>query len=200
VPLVVHFRRLHPDECHSLKPAFASGSKCKNATEGPLRARLAALAGSAVRAPGQRIASIEFDSDEYTWRAEAGRTLRGAREVKRIRNKRKVDVTERTSDPATVLAMFAGEPQDLVEPDSRVRGVDLRPLRLSSAWCEPAAKTSSTDLRGPSARGQDTRVSGQSSSGSRPTRPRSGSRERTAASRTRLSRCVPPWCRRRRRP
>jgi hypothetical protein len=62
--------------------------------------------------------------------AEVGATLRAVRTVRRQRAGKKVDVTERSGDPATVLAVFPGVPYIVVTDGRPIGGV-------VSAWVNP---------------------------------------------------------------
>jgi hypothetical protein len=75
-----------------------------------LYATLAKMAGRAPQPPGERIESISWTHDGEEWVATVGQQLRGTKIQMRTRQKKRVSVTERLSDPATVLAIFPGTP------------------------------------------------------------------------------------------
>jgi hypothetical protein len=106
----------------------------EGASDEEVYAELAKFAGFAVPPLERRIAKIEFVHDSYTWTAEVGRTLRGERRVTRIRNKQKKELTERTSDPATVLAIFASVPHFVVTDQgfTEIRGKWVNPFMATA--------------------------------------------------------------------
>ena len=75
---------------------------------------LAKLCGRKPAEPGKRIESIAFTHDGEEWIATVGTELRGTRTTSRRRKAGVVDVTERLSDGASVLAIFAGTPYIVV--------------------------------------------------------------------------------------
>lgn len=78
----------------------------------------------------RRVASIAFTHDGAEWTATVGEQLRGSITKRRRRKAGTVDVTMPLSDPATVLAIFAGKPYLVV--------TNARPLSdLVSGWVNP---------------------------------------------------------------
>ena len=77
----------------------------------------------------KRIYSIRYTHDGAEWTATVGEELRGTRTRKRPRKEQVVEVTEQLSDPATVLAIFAGSPY-MVTTNARLAGA-------RSAWENP---------------------------------------------------------------
>lgn len=75
-----------------------------------LYAWLAGFAGRPVPPVGERIRRIAFVHDGETWVAEVGQLLRGTKTQMRTRRGQRRQVTTSLSDPATVLAIFAGVP------------------------------------------------------------------------------------------
>ena len=73
-------------------------------------ASLAKMCRASPPSPDKRIYSIHFVHDGTDWTATVGETLKGTNTRKRTRGGRKVEVTTPVSDPATVLAIFAGNP------------------------------------------------------------------------------------------
>lgn len=93
-------------------------------------AEMADLCGVTAPDPDKRVQSITFKHNGESWTAEVGQTLRGERTDRRRRGGKLVDVTSRLSDPATVLAIFPGDPTMVV--------TDARPItELVSAWENP---------------------------------------------------------------
>jgi hypothetical protein len=94
--------------------------------------------GTVIPDPGKRIYSITYVHDGTEWTAQVGETLRGTY-IKRTRSKgHLIERTLRKSDPATVLAIFSGDPYMVV--------TNGRPLTgLVSDWVNPfmAGKPSS---------------------------------------------------------
>ncbi|MFP5325996.1 MAG: hypothetical protein ACLGHT_00770 [Acidimicrobiia bacterium] len=78
----------------------------------------------------RRVASIAFTHDGAQWTATVGDHLRGSMTRRRRRKAGTVDVTTPLSDPAAVLAIFAGDPYLVV--------TNARPLTdLVSGWVNP---------------------------------------------------------------
>lgn len=75
---------------------------------------LADLCGRMPAEHGRRIESITFVHDGEEWIATVGSELRGTRTTSRRRKAGVVEVTERLSDGASVLAIFAGTPYIVV--------------------------------------------------------------------------------------
>jgi len=93
-------------------------------------AALAEFAHTPVLPMNERIFAITYAHDGTVWTAQVGSTLHGVRTLRRRRSGRMVDVTERVSDPATVLAIFPGNPY-LVVTDARPLGNGV------SGWVNP---------------------------------------------------------------
>jgi hypothetical protein len=86
--------------------------------------------GVEIPPPERRVASIEFTHDGARLTAAVGDQLRGSRTRRRRRKAGTVYVTTPLSDPATVLAIFAGDPYFVV--------TNARPLTsLVSGWVNP---------------------------------------------------------------
>jgi hypothetical protein len=86
--------------------------------------------GVDVPSANRRIASITFTHDGAQWTATVGEQLRGSITRRRRRKAGTVDVTTPLSDPAAVLAIFAGNPYFVV--------TDGRPLGgVVSGWVNP---------------------------------------------------------------
>ena len=84
----------------------------------------------AVPPPDERVYEIEWTHDGDNWIATIGRQLRGRRIRRRRRKQGTVDVTQPLSDPATVLAIFPGDPYFVV--------TDARPVgSVVSEWANP---------------------------------------------------------------
>ena len=79
-----------------------------------LYASLAKMAGRSPLPPGERIQSISWSHNGEEWVATVGEQLRGTKTQMRTRQKKRVEVTERLKDPATVLAIFPGSPYMVV--------------------------------------------------------------------------------------
>jgi hypothetical protein len=93
-------------------------------------AELAKWCDRAVPPLAGRIYSITYVHDVAEWTATVGNTLRGVRRrVTRSRGK-KIERTELESDPATVLAIFPGEPF-MVVTNHGIGG------NVGSAWVNP---------------------------------------------------------------
>jgi hypothetical protein len=94
-------------------------------------AELARWCGRVVPNPEKRIYSITFVHDSERWTATVGESLRG----RRIRTKRsrgmRIEREEPVSDPAVVLAIFAGVPYMMVTNHR------LGEQRVGSAWENP---------------------------------------------------------------
>ena len=91
--------------------------------------RFAAFASRAPAPPDARVYSITFRHDSEIWTATVGERLRGVREH-RQRRRYAAPRVDRPSDPAIVLAIFAGVPYTVV--------TDGRPLGgARSAWVNP---------------------------------------------------------------
>jgi hypothetical protein len=93
-------------------------------------ASFAEMCHRSVPPPDRRIYSIRFIHDGTEWTATVGEPLRGTRTRKRRRRGQNVEVTEQASDPATVLAIFAGTPFLVVTNAQPITGV-------VSAWVNP---------------------------------------------------------------
>ncbi len=78
----------------------------------------------------KRIYSIGFRSNGERWTATVGHTLRGVRYRTVRRRGERLDLEERLSNPATVLAIFEGSPY-MVAKDHRI----LR--NVGSEWVSP---------------------------------------------------------------
>lgn len=77
-------------------------------------AEFAAMCRHPLPEPGKRIYSITFTHDGEEWTATVGETLRGVR-YKTVRSRgQKVEQRIPVSDPATVLAIFPGDPYFVV--------------------------------------------------------------------------------------
>ena len=85
---------------------------------------------SHVPAADRRIYRIAWRHDGDDWIATVGETLSGVSVRRRRREGGTVDVTTPVHDPATVLAIFAGDPY-LVVTDGRPLG------SIISAWLNP---------------------------------------------------------------
>lgn len=93
-------------------------------------AELAAFGGCPIPSPDQRIYSITYAHDGVEWVATVGEQLRGTRRwVTRSKGK-KIDHQQPVSDPATVLAIFPGNPHRVVT-NHRLAG------NLASFWENP---------------------------------------------------------------
>lgn len=95
-----------------------------------LYAAMAELCGVLVPEPAERMQSIIYEHNGEEWIAEVGRKLKGTRTDRRRRKGGPVDVITRRSDPAIVLAIFAGNPY-MVVTDARPVGATI------SAWENP---------------------------------------------------------------
>jgi hypothetical protein len=95
-------------------------------------AKLAAGCHRLVPASDRRVYEIEWDHDGEDWTATVGEHLRG-KKIRTVRPKGRPFVSTETtplSDPATVLAIFAGIPYMVV--------TDARPLgAVLSSWANP---------------------------------------------------------------
>ncbi len=91
---------------------------------------LARLSFCPLPSRGKRIYSIGFRSNGERWTATVGQTLRGVRNRTVRRRGQRLDVEERLSDRATVLAIFEGSPY-MVATDHRILG------NVGSAWESP---------------------------------------------------------------
>ena len=78
---------------------------------------LAASCHSSVPSQDRRIHSITYRHDGDKWTATVGEQLRGKRFRQRRRNRQLIESVVDLSDPAEVLAIFAGDPY-LVVTDS----------------------------------------------------------------------------------
>jgi hypothetical protein len=86
--------------------------------------------GRQIPATGERIEAITWIHDREEWTAKVGERLRGTRTRRGRRRGQTLDVTERLSDGATVLAIFAAVPYFVV--------TDAPPIgRAASAWSNP---------------------------------------------------------------
>jgi hypothetical protein len=95
-----------------------------------LYAAMAELCGVPAPEASERIQSITYEHNGEEWIAEVGQPLRGTRTDRRRRKDGTVDITTRLSDPAVVLAIFAGNPHQVVN--------DARPVgAVISAWENP---------------------------------------------------------------
>ena len=95
-----------------------------------LYAEMAVLCGAGVPGLDERIQMITFEHNGEEWIAEVGRTLRGTRTDRRRRRGKAVDVTTRLSDLALVLAIFDGNPHQVV--------TNARPIgAVVSSWENP---------------------------------------------------------------
>jgi hypothetical protein len=95
-----------------------------------LYAEMAELCGIAVPGLDERIQMITFEHNGEEWIAEVGRALRGTRTDRRRRRGKLVDVTTRLSDPALVLAIFDGNPHQVL--------TNARPIgAVVSSWENP---------------------------------------------------------------
>ena len=92
-------------------------------------ASLAKMCHRSVPDATERIYSIRYTHDGAEWTATVREELRGTRTRNRRRKGQSVEVTEQLSDPATVLAIFAGTPY-MVATNARLAGV-------RSAWENP---------------------------------------------------------------
>lgn len=70
----------------------------------------------------RRIESIVFEHNAEEWTATVGEELRGTEVTKRRRKAGIVDVMERSSDRASVVAIFAGDPY-LVFTNKNIYGI-----------------------------------------------------------------------------
>jgi hypothetical protein len=97
----------------------------------------AAMCGMRPLPDGQRIQSITWHkTPAERWTAEVGKTLSGTRQKVTGRGATRRELTERVTDPATVLAIFSGVPY-MVVTDSR-----LDPT-VRSSWDNPLLASSS---------------------------------------------------------
>ncbi len=113
-----------------------------NARDGKDEELYASLAKTASRSPlpqGERIQSISWTHDGEEWVATVGEQLRGTKTQMRTRQKKRVSVTGRLSDPATVLAIFPGSPYMVVTNSG------LDPVR--SRWANPFMAGQPTSVR-----------------------------------------------------
>jgi len=93
-------------------------------------AEFAAWCGCPVPPQDRRVQHIAWTHDGEQWEAMVGRPLRGSETRMRQRNYRRVEVTTRLSDPATVLAILPGNPYFVV--------TDARPIgHVISRWANP---------------------------------------------------------------
>jgi hypothetical protein len=90
----------------------------------------AALCRRSVPPPDQRVCQIHWIHDGEEWVANVGERLRGTSTRTRQRRGRRVEITARLSDPATVLAIFSGDPYLVVTNAPPVGTV-------RSAWVNP---------------------------------------------------------------
>lgn len=93
-------------------------------------AKLAHLSMCPLPIRAKRIYSIGFRSDCERWTATVGHTLRGVRLRTARRRGARVEVEERLSDPATVLAIFEGSPYMVATDHLILRNV-------GSEWVNP---------------------------------------------------------------
>jgi hypothetical protein len=99
--------------------------------EKPVSARSSSAVDSPPKSPpppDKRIYSIDFVHDGTHWTATVGEILKGTSTRLRTRGGRRVEVTTPVSDPATVLAIFAGNPYMV----ATTGGIAVR-----SAWVNP---------------------------------------------------------------
>jgi len=105
---------------------------------------LAEQCGVPVPPPGERIQSITFHHDQVDWVATVGELLQGS-DTEPDRHGRMKDFPATASDPATVRAIFAGDPY-MVMTDAKPAGT------AESAWENPlpldgtASATSPTSI------------------------------------------------------
>ena len=93
-------------------------------------ATLAAFAGRAAPSLGQRIYSISFRQDGADYVATVGESLHGVRKATTRSRGKAIERTVSVSDPATILAIFPGDPYKVVT-DSLPFG------NARSAWENP---------------------------------------------------------------
>ena len=79
---------------------------------------------------GRRIFSITYSHDGVTWTATVGESLQGVKKVTSRSMGKKVERTVPVSDPATVLAIFPGNPF-MVVTNHRIAG------NVGSGWENP---------------------------------------------------------------
>ena len=94
-------------------------------------AELARWCGRAVPSPERRVYSITFVHDGERWTATVGESLRGKRTRTTRSRGTRVEREQSVSDPAVVLAIFAGIPY-MVVTNHRIGG-----RRVGSAWENP---------------------------------------------------------------
>jgi hypothetical protein len=106
----------------------------------------ARLCRLAIPPAAERIFAIEFESKGETWRAQVGMTLRGTKHTRKRVKGKTVEQVQHLSDPALVLAIFAGSPYQVVTNQ-------CRPLDVGSQWVNPllAGVPRSVTLFSPSA-------------------------------------------------
>jgi hypothetical protein len=92
--------------------------------------QLAALCRIPVPPADQRIHEIRWTHDGDDWVATVGKPLSGQRVRLRKRKQGRVEITERLADPATVLAIFPGNPYLVVTNARPVGGA-------TSSWENP---------------------------------------------------------------
>jgi hypothetical protein len=95
---------------------------------------LAEFAGCEPAPPGQRVASITFDTDGAQWVAAVGEPLTGRRTTSRLRRGELVEHTEELGSPSRVLAIYPGTPFVVV--------TDAQPITpAASEWANPFTVT-----------------------------------------------------------
>lgn len=91
---------------------------------------LAEFAGCPPAPMGERIAGVEFTSDDTRWVARVGEELAGRRVVRQLRRGELIERTEDLRSSTRVLAVYPGDPCTVVTDAAPITGAH-------SEWANP---------------------------------------------------------------